>query len=529
MFASVSFRRLLPVLATLLLTGTASAAEFIVTRADDPTPDGCLPTDCSLREAVAAALATPEADVVRLQAGQYQLSTMPVVVSGQVTITGLGSDQTRLVGNIPAALIQIDTFADVTVQGIEMVNANADAVLVAGSSALLLRDIAVPDDGGGVSTIGAIDGTLDLRIEQSRFGKLNAVECRQAQGRCRIVDSELGFGLGVASHAAVVEVIGSLIGPASGTPSQFGLGVFGRAPLTVRDTVVRNVLHPLTLEQPDASSAGPANIIRTRFIGNVGPIRGNRSGIVSLEDVEIRDHVTANSVGNATLPAALLAEPGPLWRIHRALIIGNRGGGTDGAAVRILAGGRVGITNSTLYDNTFRADVANGYGHTIGVYNGTGDPTSLILMHNTLRRGATIASNVPGSLLTVRGGASQVVVVNSLFRGTCAFGGGGSITNATGNIESPGNSCQMPSGSNQQVAELFLRMGVLGDNGGFTHSFQPNANSILLDNANSAGCQLVQVDQRGYPRPADGVDCDVGSIERDAVLDLIFANGFQGD
>ncbi len=521
--------RLLCALAMPLLAGTAAAAEFIVTRADDPTPDGCLPTDCSLREALAAALATPEADVIRLQTGQYQVSTSALVVSGQVTITGLGSDQTRLVGTIPGALAQIDAFADVTLQGIEMVNADDDAVLVAGPSALRLRDIKVPDGGGGLNTNGAVDGNLDLRIEQSRFGRLDPVICRQAQGRCRVVDSELGAGLGVASEAVVVEVIGSILGPESTEGSQYGLVVLGRAPLTVRDSLIRHTMRPLDLQHFGSEAAGPANITRTRFIANRGPIRGDRAGIVSLEDVEIRDHVTANSAGFATLPAVLLVEPGPLWRIHRALIIGNRGGGTDGAAVRVLAGGRIGIYNSTLYDNTFRADVANGYGHTIGVYNGTGDPTSLILVHNTLRRGSTIASNVPGSLLTVRGGASQVLAVNSLFRGTCAFGGGGSITNATGNIESPGNSCQMPSGSNQQVAELFLRMGALGDNGGFTHSFLPASGSILLDNANGGGCQLAQVDQRGFRRPADGVGCDVGSIERDAVLDLIFADGFQGE
>ncbi len=528
MSVSTPLRRLLATFATLLLTASVSAAEFNVTRADDPPPDGCLPTDCSLREAVAAALATPEADVVRLQAGQYQLSTSALVVSGQVTITGTGSDQTRLVGNIPGTLVLVDTFADVTLQGIEMVNADDEAVMVAGASSLLLRDITVPDGGGGVDTGAAADTSLDLRIEQSRFGSDNRVICRQSQGRCRVVDSELGTGIGVVSEAVVVEVIGSILGPESAGANQYGIVTVGTAPLTVRDSLVRHSLRPLDLMHAGNVTAAPVTITRTRFISNYGPIRGDRVGVVSMNDIEIRDHVTANSAGFSTLPAALLVEAGPLWSIHRALIIGNRGGGTDGATVRVLAGGRLGITNSTLYDNTFRADVANGYGHTIGVYNGSGDPTSVALMHNTLRRAPDLAANAPGSLLTVRGGATQVLVVNSLFRGTCAFGGGGSITNATGNIESPGTTCQMPSGSNQQVAELQLRMGPLTDNGGFTDSFLPAPGSALLDAANGAGCQLAQVDQRGFQRPADGVGCDVGAIERGAVLDLIFADGFQG-
>jgi CSLREA domain-containing protein len=50
------------------------AADFVVTRYDDPAPDGCQATDCSLREAVIAANAQPDFDVIHLSAGVYDLT-----------------------------------------------------------------------------------------------------------------------------------------------------------------------------------------------------------------------------------------------------------------------------------------------------------------------------------------------------------------------------------------------------------------------------------------------------------------------
>ena len=53
----------------------AQGATITVTRADDPPPDGCAPGDCSLREAVIAANATPAIpDTIDLPAGTYTLT-----------------------------------------------------------------------------------------------------------------------------------------------------------------------------------------------------------------------------------------------------------------------------------------------------------------------------------------------------------------------------------------------------------------------------------------------------------------------
>src|SRR6188472_3264940 len=57
-----------------LLPASAGATDFAVTRTDDPAPNGCLPADCSLREAVLVANALPGTDRIVLPAGLYQLT-----------------------------------------------------------------------------------------------------------------------------------------------------------------------------------------------------------------------------------------------------------------------------------------------------------------------------------------------------------------------------------------------------------------------------------------------------------------------
>jgi CSLREA domain-containing protein len=98
------------VLITLLhFAGQALSASFTVTRFDDPTPNNCLITDCSLREAVIAANLLAGADSIVLAQGTYLLSQTTGIsdaerddldISDTVSITGLGSTQTLIRNSI---------------------------------------------------------------------------------------------------------------------------------------------------------------------------------------------------------------------------------------------------------------------------------------------------------------------------------------------------------------------------------------------------------------------------------------------
>ncbi len=113
--AARSMRRLvlsIVVLAAATWVSSAGAADFNVTRTDDPAPDGCVVGDCSLREAVLASEASGGADRVIIPAGTYALTRAATVaepegtsavqngrvgdldITDTVTISGAGSGQT---------------------------------------------------------------------------------------------------------------------------------------------------------------------------------------------------------------------------------------------------------------------------------------------------------------------------------------------------------------------------------------------------------------------------------------------------
>jgi len=64
-----------------------SGNTYVVTRTDDPAPDGCVTGDCSLREAIIAANESPGTDAITVPAGTY-------------TLTRAGGDDTGLLGDL---------------------------------------------------------------------------------------------------------------------------------------------------------------------------------------------------------------------------------------------------------------------------------------------------------------------------------------------------------------------------------------------------------------------------------------------
>ena len=111
---------------------SANHADFNPTRFDDPAPDGCQPTDCSLREAIIAAEANPNASTIHVPAGTYNLTraaaagttdaaTMggtindPAVgdldLKTPITITGDGAGATIIDANDIDRVFDLDTGA----------------------------------------------------------------------------------------------------------------------------------------------------------------------------------------------------------------------------------------------------------------------------------------------------------------------------------------------------------------------------------------------------------------------------------
>ena len=510
-----------PLIFAAVMAATGLRAEtFEVTRGDDPAPDGCLAGDCSLREALEAAQATPAADTVRLGEGQYFVTRGDLGIFGGVGVQGAGSGVTGIIASGTPAAWRIAAQSDFELRGVRFV-ANSGTAIAADRdhTSMRLVDVEVPTGEVGAGDDGSL-GEVHLRVQDSSIGFI--VGCIAAQGLCEVIDSAVGM-VGALGEQVGVRVVRSAVSGPDGGVIAYGLGE-----VLIEDSTISGAARPLEAWQLVAGDAPDVWVRRTRFIGNSGPIAFRRDATIHLDDVEFRDNVVAGDALADGAPAVLQADDVGAWRINRALFVGNRGGAAlDGAVVRVLGGANVVMNQVTFDDNTFHPDAGGGYGHTIGVYADSADPILLWLLHATLRASTTLPAGTAGSLLTVRGGTANVRLLNTLVAGSCAFGGGGALFQAEGNIESPADTCDMDPGSNEVgMPAIQLHLGQLGDHGGFTRTFMPALGSFLIDAAKSTWCAISPLDQRRYLRPAGGIECDIGAVEADALADAIFADGF---
>lgn len=510
----------LPLLAMLLAGQTSSvvAATFTVTRGDDPPPGSCLANDCSLREAVAATVTTPEADLIQLDAGQYQVTRGPIAVSGTVTIAGTGSATSSIIGTASFSIIAAP-FSALTLQGLRLARPDENGLLLAeGNSMVTLRDVAIPAGTMGVDS-SSVTG-VHFRIEDS---SIRLLACFQSGGSCRAFRSRLQQF--VAGNAEVefrhVELDGEDL-------EHWGVSIYGYQPVLIEDSTIRRMNHPLIL-RGDSVPAPNVVIRRTRFLDNNSALTGDRNSMVLLDDVEFRRHIVAND--ELDRPAVLLAGPTTRWRFARALIANNRGGSGDGSTIRVIEGGYAAFLASTFDDNTFRSEAGSAFGHTIGIA-AIAQSAILLIYNSTLRRtqGGSITDFTAGTLLAARGALATVSLLNNVLVGTCRFADGAAFnpSGITANVESSRNTCALPTANNDNsVPTASIALAALADNGGFTHTLMPAATSFLIGRGNVGGCTLLPLDQRRRARPGADALCDVGAVERDGIVDTIFANGME--
>jgi hypothetical protein len=118
---------------TLAVPGVAvgQAITITPTRFDDPAagPVGCLPTDCSLRQAVAA-VSGAQPVTISLQPGRYDLTQgVPLVVQSAdvVTIDGAGARATTIHGNNLGSVFDLQEGSDTTINDVTITGGNSAA------------------------------------------------------------------------------------------------------------------------------------------------------------------------------------------------------------------------------------------------------------------------------------------------------------------------------------------------------------------------------------------------------------------
>ena len=220
-----------------LLAAAASAplvaVDFVVTRYDDPFPNGCAPTDCSLREAALDADDTAGADRILLSAGKYDLTRFTGDDEGvlgdldlhdEVEIVGAGATMTTIdaapigtaaedpvisafgttvLRDLKLTGSRVDGVrifgADVTIERCDVTNnsfqGTGAGVHATGGGALVIRDSAIINNGNGLNAIG---GTAEL--ENVTFHSNNAFQIFVGDAtllfctHCTLVDVPNGNG-----------------------------------------------------------------------------------------------------------------------------------------------------------------------------------------------------------------------------------------------------------------------------------------------------------------------------------------------
>jgi CSLREA domain-containing protein len=177
---------------TAISIGPAQAAGFAVTRTDDPTPSGCQPGDCSLREAIIAANAAPDADTIALDSTFYVLSRSGIDdtasagdldITSDLTITGAGQGSTFVNGNGVDRVFDVLAGTVVHINELSIIDGFAAGASFTGgfgaggggirnSGTLTLTNSTVQNNEAGVGAIGFI--TMSLGRSGSGGGIANS-------------------------------------------------------------------------------------------------------------------------------------------------------------------------------------------------------------------------------------------------------------------------------------------------------------------------------------------------------------------
>ena len=365
-------------------TGTARAATFDVTRFDDPAPNGCLPGDCSLREAILEANASIGADTINLPAGAYTLTlagggedaaaTGDLDITGDVTIAGLGGGAT-----IDATLLGDRVFH--VVGGSSLPVVSMSSVTITGGLA---------DTGGGLYNAG---GNLTLTN--------STVSNNSASGF-------IGAGGGIYNASGPLTLTGCLIADnealATGSLDYGGGGIFN-AGGTV--TITNCTLSGNTAEGDPGQGGGFYNAGGPVTITN-SVLSGNSSRRLDL------GNLTINGGGG------IYNEIGGTITVNTGSVItGNFAYSQSGGGI-YNEGGTVAVTDSTISANLCEVVRCGG-----GIFNSAGSVTVT----------DSLVDNNSGGGLSNEAGGTMIVSLTTVSNNVNTLTSGGGIGNFGGTLE----------------------------------------------------------------------------------------------
>ena len=495
-------RNLIVFLAASMLSSAAHAVTFNVTRTDDPVPDGCKASDCSLREAVIDANGDAAEDLILLPAGVFLLdlvgefddseNTGDLDISTDMNFAGAPS---IIDGQNLIRIMEIHSGANVTLMDLTLRNAmqtyNSGALQITGGS--LVLDAVTFDSnsaGGSGSAIYAGEGAI-VDIDDCLFTNNSG-------------------GSGTSIHINGNLTVRNTIFRAN-EAAEFGdRGSVAYISGSTSDALFENV----TFDQNSAVGDGGAIVFlgrKLRIDGLVATANHSdaQGGVVFVSG---SSHTKQLEIVNAVFNGNSADEGGAIsfgggasdtLDIRHSSFVSNSSDGWGGAVK--ITGGTVDVTNSTFSGN--QTTDTGGAIHLFG--------DELTVQHSTFS-GNSAANG--GDAMYIRDIAS---FGNNLIDGECFVFDPLDVTSLGGNVEGNGDTCDLDAGSdlvNQSSEQLGLQP--LRDNIGATPTHELTSGSVARGQGETTICESVMVDQLYDKR---GSECNSGAVESNR----IFRDGFE--
>jgi CSLREA domain-containing protein len=428
-------------------SATVTVRSVLVVTTTEDTDDGvCDTAHCTLREALDAALATPDPDTIQFQAagasapgagaaleGEILLTAPLPTLTGPVVLQGPGVDLLRVDAATntasPRRVLTVEG-ADVVVSGIALRDGIADeggGVLVRAGGTLELTQarisgsLATEGDGGGllVTGSGSLARLVEVSFQSNRAagaGAGGAGIAATGGGTIEMTGGQIldgsaadGDGGGALSRTGTLRLEDVVLArnEAEGTGGGGGIAVFGTVEVVLTDVeLLDNVAvrgGGLLVSGTEAEITG-GEISRNESAGEGGGLVLADGAGVDLREVELQENLAGTRGGGVALG------DGDLLRTFTAVLSENVAVG-DGGAVSSVGTGRIQFRNSA-----FTANEAGGDGGAAHL------PGQSFFMENV-----TMTENVAGG----SGGAVALAGSGSLQGSTFALnsagGAGGGI------------------------------------------------------------------------------------------------------